>query len=154
MASISLGKRLAVSLMCCALLGQPLQADEERRDKGRAGLDELSNEMSTCAAYFSLLSSVIQNSAEPQRKAPIAERMKSAGQAMLTQAINIATYIRMDDSVAMQRVELRLKEMVETINSDPANSLQMMHTKYGQPCDALLRNAPDRFLGLLKDYGD
>jgi len=154
MASISLGKRLAVSLMCCALLGQPLQADEERRDKGRAGLDELSNEMSTCAAYFSLLSSVIQNSAEPQRKAPIAERMKSVGQAMLTQAINIATYIGMDDSVAMQRVELRLKEMVETINGDPVNSVQVMHTKYGQPCDELLRNAPQRFVDLLKDYGD
>ena len=110
--------------------------------------------MSTCAAYFSLLSSVIHNSAEPESKAPIADQMKSAGQAMLTQAINIATYIGMDDGLAMQRVELRLKEMVETINSDPANSLEMMHTKYGQPCDELLRKAPERFLELLNDYGD
>jgi len=28
-----------------------------------------------------------------------------------------------------------------------------MHTKYGQPCDELLRKAPERFLELLKDYG-
>jgi hypothetical protein len=96
---------------------------------------------------------VIQNSAGPERKAPLADQMKSAGQAMLTQAINIATYIGLDDSVAMQRVELRLKEMVESINSNPANSLRMMHTKYGQPCDQLLRKAPERFLELLKDYG-
>ncbi len=153
MSSISLSKRLTLWLVCCGLCWQPLQADEEHRDRARAGLDALSQEMSTCAAYFSLLSSVIQNSAE-QEKAPVAERMKSTGQAMLRQAINIARYIGMDDSVAMQRVELRLKEMVETINGDPVNSLQVMHTKYGQPCDELLRNAPQRFVDLLKDYGD
>jgi hypothetical protein len=27
----------------------------------------------------------------------------------------------------MERVQVRLKEMVETINSDPPNSLQIMH---------------------------
>jgi hypothetical protein len=150
----SISKLLTLSLMCCGLLWQPLQADEERRDKGRAGLDELSHEMSTCAAYFSLLSSVIQNSVGRERNAPVAERMKSSGQAMLTQAINIARYIGVDDSAAMQRVEVRLKEMVDTINDDPPNSLRVMHTKYGQPCDELLLNAPRKFIDLLKEYGD
>jgi len=43
-------------------------------------------------------------------------------------------------------VQVALKEMVETINSDPANSSRAMHTKYGLPCDALLQEAPQRFI--------
>ena len=125
------------------------QADEQSRARGRSGLEGLSHEMSTCAAYFSLLSSVMQNSAKAA-----AERMKLTGQSMLTQAINIAKYIGMDENVPMQRVKMRLKEMVETINNDPPNSLKVMHTKYGQPCDKLLIKAPQRFMDLLQDYGD
>jgi len=116
-------------------------------------LEGLSHEMSTCAAYFSLLSSVMQKSAGTETKAA-AERMKLTGQTMLTQAINIAKYIGMDENVPMQRVKMRLKEMVETINNDPPNSLKVMHTKYGQPCDELLIKAPQRFMDLLQDYGD
>jgi hypothetical protein len=110
--------------------------------------------MSTCAAYFSLLSSIIQNSAGAEEKAAAAERMKLSGQAMLTQAINIAKYIGMDENVPMERVQVRLKELVKTINRDPPNSLRIMHTKYGQPCAELLIKAPQRFLDLLRDYGD
>jgi len=80
--------------------------------------------------------------------------MKLTGQAMLTQAINMAKYIGMDEHVPMERVQVRLKEMVETINKDPPNSLRTMHTKYGQPCDELPINAPQRFLGLLREYSD
>jgi hypothetical protein len=121
--------------------------------RGRSGLDDLSHEMSTCAAYFSLLSSVVQKSAGAKTKAA-AERMKLTGQAMLTQAINIAKYIGIDENLPMERVQVRLKEMVETINNDPPNSLKMMHSKYGQPCDELLIKAPQRFIELLQDYGD
>jgi hypothetical protein len=145
-------KRLALPLICCGLLWQPLQAADEDRDKGRAGLDDLSHEMSTCAAYFSLMSSIIKNSGGPKTKAKVADRIKLTGQAMLTQAINVARYIGEDEKVPMERVQVRLKEMVETINSDPLNSLAAMHTKYGQPCDVLLVNAPRRFVELLKQY--
>jgi hypothetical protein len=146
-------KHLAVQVICCGLLSDPSQATEDRRDKGR-GLDDLSQEMSTCAAYFSLLSSIIENSAGPTNKAAAAERMKTTGQAMLTQAINVANYIGVDKRVPVGRVEVALKVMVETINKDPPNSLRTMHTKYGQPCDALLVNAPQRFIKLLKEYRD
>jgi len=95
----------------------------------------------------------MQKSAGTETKAA-AERMKLTGQTMLTQAINIAKYIGMDENVPMQRVKMRLKEMVETINNDPPNSLKVMHTKYGQPCDELLIKAPQRFMDLLQDYGD
>ena len=154
MRSISIAKRLSISLVSCALFWQPLQADEQSRERGRSGLEGLSHEMSTCAAYFSLLSSVIQNSAGAETKAVAAERMKLTGQAMLNQAINIAKHIGMDENMPMERVQVRLKEMVETINNDPPNSLRIMHTKYGQPCDALLMKAPQRFLNLLQDYGN
>jgi hypothetical protein len=154
MQSTSVTKCLALSLLCCGLIWQPAQADEERRIRGRSGLNDLSHEMSTCAAYFSLLSSIVQNSAGPESKTTAAERMKSTGQAMLSQAINIAKYIGMDENAPMELAQARLKEMVETINNDPPNSLKTMHTKYGQPCDALLTNAPQRFLDLLQDYAD
>ena len=154
MHSMSIANRLSISLLSCGLLWQPLQADEQSRVKGRSGLEDLSHEMSTCAAYFALLSSIIQNSAGVERKAATAERMKLTGQAMLTQAINIAKYIGMDDNVPMDWVQVRLQEMVETINNDPPNSMTIMHTKYGQPCDELLTKAPQRFLNLLQDYGD
>jgi len=149
-----IAKRLTISALCCGLGWQPLQADEERRAKGRSGLDDLSQEMSTCAAYFSLLSSIVQTAAGANSKTKVAERMKLTAQAMLSQAINIRKYIGMDENAPMERVQLRLKEMVETINNDPPNSLRIMHTKYGQPCDELLTNAPQRFLNLLQDYGD
>jgi len=131
-----------------------LQADEERRARGRSGLDDLSQEMSTCAAYFSLLSSIIQKSTGAEGKAAAAERMKLTAQAMLSRAINIAKFIGMDENAPMERSQVRLKEMVETINNDPTNSLKIMRTKYGQPCDELLIKAPQRFLDLLRDYGD
>jgi len=60
----------------------------------------------------------------------------------------------MDENAPMERVQVRLQEMVETINNDAPNSLRIMRTKYGQPCDELLINAPQRFLDLLQDYGD
>jgi len=154
MQSMSIAKRLSISGLCCGLICQPLHADEQNRVRGRSGLEELSHEMSTCAAYFSLLSSIIQNSAGAETKASVAERMKVTGQAMLTQALNIAKYIGMDENVPMERVQVRLKEMVETINNDPPNSMKLMHVKYGQPCDELLIKAPQRFLDLMRDYGD
>lgn len=116
-------------------------------------MEDLSHEMSTCAAYFSLLSSIVQKSAGAETKTTAAERMKLTGQTMLSQAINIAKYIGMDENAPMERAQGRLKEMVETINNDPPNSLRIMHTKYGQPCDELLVKAPQRFLDLLQDYG-
>ena len=154
MQSISIAKHLCISLLSCGLFWQPLQADEQSRARGRSGLEDLSHEMSTCAAYFSLLSSIIQNSAGAQRQAGAAERMKTTSQAMLTQAINIAKFIGLNENVPMERVQVRLKEMVEAINDDPPNSMVTMHTKYGQPCDELLIKAPQRFLDLLQDFGD
>src|SRR5262245_22072761 len=149
----SIATPLPSSAVCCGLFWQPLQADEQRRGKGRSGLDDLSQEMSTCAAYFSLLSSIVQKSAGAESKTNVAERMKLTAQAMLSQAVNIGKYIGMDENAPLERAQLRLKEMVETINNDPANSLRIMHTKYGQPCDELLTNAPQRFMNLLQDYG-
>jgi hypothetical protein len=154
MSFMTIVKRLTFSALCCGLFWQPLQADEDRRARGRSGLDDLGQEMSTCAAYFSLLSSIVQKSAAGDSKKSVAERMKVTAQAMLSQAINISKYIGMDENAPMERAQVRLKEMVETINNDPPNSLKIMHTKYGLPCDQLLTNAPQRFLGLLQDYGD
>src|SRR5215510_6669714 len=151
MRTTTIAKQLALPIIGCGLLC-PAQAAEESRNKGRAGLDELSHEMSTCAAYFSLLSTIMENSAGSETRAAAAKRIKSIGQAMLTQGINVASYIGVDEKVATERVQVALKEMVETINRDPGNSLGAMHTKYGLPCDALLQEAPQRFIALLKQY--
>ena len=70
---------------------------------------------------------------------------------MLLQAINVANYIGVVDEVVMQRAQAAMDEMVTTINADPPNSLAVMHVKYGQPCDELLRNAPKRFADLISD---
>jgi hypothetical protein len=151
---IASGFRLALVVQCCWLLSKPLQASEPARNKARAGLDGLSQEMSTCAAYFSLLSSIVESSARPERIGTVADRIKQTGQEMLTEATNIATYIGMNGDVSLQRVQVAMKEMVEVINSDPPNSLATMHVKYGQRCDELLVNAPQRFVDLLEQYGD
>jgi hypothetical protein len=45
----------------------------------------------------------------------------------------------MDENAPMERVQLRLKKMVETIKNDPPNSLGIAHTKYGRPSDELLK---------------
>src|SRR5215813_9407068 len=74
----SIAKRLTISALCCGLFWQPVQADEERRAKGRSGLDDLSQEMSTCAAYFSLLSSIVQKSVGADSKTNVADGTGSA----------------------------------------------------------------------------
>jgi hypothetical protein len=107
--------------------------------------------MSTCSAYYSLLSAVVGNAPGPAAKAQVAGRIKQTGQAMLLQAINVANYIGVVDEVVMQRAQAAMDEMVTTINADPPNSLAVMHVKYGQPCDELLRNAPKRFADLISD---
>jgi len=114
----------------------------------RTGLDDLSREMSTCSAYYSLLSAVVINAQGPAAKAQVAGRIKETGQAMLLQAIKVAKYIGVGDDVVMQRAQAAMDEMVTTINADAANSLAVMHVKYGQPCDELLQTAPKRFADL------
>ena len=136
---------LAAASASVALLGAPSRASDSRR----AGFDDLSREMSTCAAYFSLLSYVVENSPGPEAKAETAQRIRSTGQAMLTQSINVANYIGLADNVVMERVQTALKVMVDTVNGDPANSLEVMHTRCGQPCDELLESAAKRFADLL-----
>ena len=76
MSSSTIAKRPTTTALCCGLVWQPLQADEDRRARARSGLDDLSQEMSTCAAYFSLLSSIVQKSAGEDSKTRVAERMK------------------------------------------------------------------------------
>jgi len=94
----------------------------------------------------------MESSAASAANAGAAKRIKSNAQAMLSQGINVANFIGVDEKVATARVQVALKKMVETINGDPANSLQAMHTKYGLPCEALLQQAPQRFIALLKQY--
>jgi len=120
-------------------------------DRKRSGLDDLSKEMSTCSAYYSLLSAVVSNAQGPAAKTQVAGRIKETGQVMLHQAINVANYIGVGDDVVMQRAQAAMDEMVTTINADPPNSLAVMHSKYGQPCDELLQNAPKRFADLIAD---
>ena len=115
----------------------------------RSGLDDLSKELGTCSAYFSLLAEIVGNAEGPAAKAEIAGRIKSTGQTMLVQAINVANYIGVADDVVMQRVQKAMDEMVATINADPPNSLAIMHVRYGVPCDELLENAPRRFAELI-----
>jgi hypothetical protein len=107
--------------------------------------------MSTCAAYFSLLAAVIENSdGAPAAKADVVQRIKSTAQAMLVQSITVANQIGIADDVVTERVRGSLKEMVDTVNGDPANSLEVMHTKYGQPCDELLQTSAERFAELVE----
>jgi hypothetical protein len=127
-----------------ALMSLPSQADRRQ-----SGLDDLSREMSTCSAYYSLLSAIVGNAQGPAAKAQFAGRIKETGQAMLLQAINVAKYIGVGDEVVMQRAQAAMDEMVTTINSNPPNSLTVMHVKYGQPCDELLQTAPKRFADLI-----
>jgi hypothetical protein len=126
-----------------AVMPYPSHADK------RSGLDDLSKEMSTCSAYFSLLAEIVGNAEGPAAKAEIAGRIKTTGQAMLVEAINVANYIGVADDVVMQRAHAAMDEMVATINADPPNSLAIMHTRYGVPCDQLLENAPRRFAELM-----
>ena len=146
MLTVCITRLLTVALasgVLLTVLPNPSLADR------RSGLDDLSKEMSTCSAYYSLLSAVVSNAEGPTAKAHVAERIKSTGQAMLAQAINVAKYIGVGDDVVMQRAQLAMDEMVATINADPANSLAIMHGTYGVPCDELLANAPRRFAELI-----
>ena len=139
-------RSLSVALASGVLLTvMPYPSHADRR----SGLDDLSKEMSTCSAYFSLLSQIVGHATGPAAKAEVAGRIKSTGQAMLVQAINVANYIGVVDDVVMQRVHTAMDEMVATINADPPNSLAIMHSRYGVPCDELLENAPRRFAELI-----
>jgi hypothetical protein len=137
-------RSLLASGVLLSIVSQPSHADRRR-----SGLDDLSKEMSTCSAYYSLLSAVIGNAHGPAAKAQVAGRIKETGQAMLLQAINVANYIRVGDDVVMQRTQAAMDEMVATINADPPNSLTVMHGKYDQPCDELLQSALKRFADLV-----
>jgi hypothetical protein len=145
---------VAFALTTGALIGSLAHAREAGRDRTRAGFDDLSRDMSTCAAYYSLLSSIVENSKGDTAQVGVAKRIKSTGNAMLTQSINVANYIGIGDDVVMERVQSALKEMIATANGDPPNSLSVMHDKYGRPCDELLQSAPRRFAELVEQDGE
>ena len=145
-------RHIAGAALSACLLGSPVCAGQSHPDKdARAGFDGLSREMSTCAAYFSLLASIVENAKDATANVKIAQRIKATSEHMLTQSINIANYIGLGDEVVMERVQEALRDMVHTVNGDPPNSLRVMHVKYGQPCDELLQSAPKRFADLLED---
>jgi hypothetical protein len=150
-------KSMRRHLMICgisgALIATPAQAGEGSRDQMRAGLDALSHEMSTCAAYFSLLSAIIESADGADARVETARRIKSTGQAMLVQSINVANRIGMADDAVMERMQAALKQMVDTINGDPPNSLAAMYGQYGRPCDELLATAPSRLAELIARDG-
>ena len=145
----SMRRHLAIYAISGALFTSSVQAGESSHDQIRPGFDALGREMSTCAAYFSLLSSIVEHAEGLAAKAETARRIKSIGQTLLTQSINVAKLIGMADNTVMERVRAALKEMVDTVNADPPNSLATMSTKYGRPCDQLLQNAPRRFADLI-----
>jgi hypothetical protein len=140
-------------LIGIALIESVAQA-QPRGDRARTGFVDLSREMRTCAAYFALLSSVIENSKTSPPNLELARRIKSKSTAMLIHAFNIANYIGLGGDVVTERVNEALKEMVDTVNGDPPNSMQIMGAKYGKPCDELLENAPRRFVDLLDERRD
>src|SRR4030095_15275954 len=102
--------RISAAVVSAVLLVTPVQPSNA--DRRRSGLDDLSKEMSTCSAYFSLLSAVVGNADGPANKAQVAGRIKKTGQAMLVQAINVANYIGVGDDVVMQRAQAAMDEMV------------------------------------------
>ena len=154
MRPIRLRYHLAIAAITGAAIGAAAQAGESMHENTRAGLDKLGHEMSTCAAYFSLLSSIVEKADGPAERIETARRIKSTGQAMLVQSINVAGHIGMGDQVVMDRVQAAMTEMVRSINDDPPNSLTMMYTKYGVPCDELLQRAPKRFADLVQSERD
>jgi hypothetical protein len=127
--------------------------DQSANDQSRAGIEALSREMSTCAAYFSLLSSIIEDANGPAAKAEMAQRIRTTGEAMLLQSIKVANLIGVAEHVVTERVQAALQEMVNAVNANPASSLAAMYTKYGQPCDELLQNAPSRLADLIARDG-
>jgi hypothetical protein len=136
--------------MSGALFGSAAQAGEVDPNR-RAGFDGLSREMSTCATYYSLLAAIIENAdGGPAAEGEVVQRIKSTAQAMLVQSITVANQIGIAGNVVTQRVQASLKEMVDTVNGDPVNSLEVMQTKYGQPCDELLQTSAERFAELLE----
>jgi hypothetical protein len=140
---------LAAWLLVYALIG-PVARGEPQDGGARAGLEGLSREMSTCAAYFALLGSVVENSKTPPPNAEIAESIKTTSRLLLTHAMHIAHYIGIGGDVVAERVQQVLQEMLDTIDADPANSMEIMRGKYGGPCDELLHNAARRFVDLLE----
>lgn len=146
--------RYLVFLLGSGVFIGPIAQAEPHGDRARAGFDGLSRELSTCSAYFSLLASIVETSQRLPGNAGIARRIKGTSQVMLTHSINVANYIGLGDDVVMARVQQALKQMVDTVNGDPANSLEVMRAKYGRPCDALLQSAPARFADLVDEYGE
>jgi hypothetical protein len=153
MKKAAIAKYLVVALLGGALAGSPAQATEKTPGDARAGLDDLSGQLSTCAAYYSLLASVIENASGPEGKAELTGHIRSTSQAMFVQAVRVANHIGMEGGIVAERVKAALAGMVETVNRDPANSLTVMHTRYGQPCSELLESGPQRYAELLKQYG-
>jgi hypothetical protein len=142
-----IARSLSVAPARCALLA--VISHPSYADRRRSGLDELSKEMSTRSAYFSLFSAVVGNAKGPEPKAQFAERIKGNGRAMLAQAINAANYIGVGEDVVMQRAQAAMAGMVATINADPVKSLHVVHGKCGQPCGDPLEKAPQRFADLI-----
>src|SRR5262245_48135011 len=99
MKTAAVTKCLVAALLGSALAGSPVQATEPTPSDVRAGLNDLSGQLGTCAAYYFLLASVIENAAGPDAKAELAGHVRSTGQAMLVQPVTVANHIGMEGDV-------------------------------------------------------
>jgi hypothetical protein len=138
---------LPVALLSACLVlpsAQAIAADEE----GTGGaLKALGHEMSTCAAFFALASSVLKSGLPDHTTATA--RYDAAGKVMLAQASAIADLIGLEPDEVIEWSTSAMREMVKEINADPKNSAPLMTRKYDEPCQTLLTESAARFRGLI-----
>jgi hypothetical protein len=141
--------RFSVALIGAWLLiiqqSEVFAADQEHT---RDALNALGREMSTCSAFFSLASSVL-NAAPPDEAKTVASRYDAAGKVMLAQASAIADVIGLEPDVVVEWSSSAMREMVREINADPRNSAALMTSKYDEPCQLLLKDSAARFRNLI-----
>src|SRR5262245_64541736 len=110
---------LVVVALCSAALYQPSRAEEGPSEQSRAALSDLGHELSECAAYFSLLASIVEQAEGPEKLGAVARHIRSSGELLLTQALAVARAVGIHEEAPLQWSRTALTEMVETVNGNP-----------------------------------
>jgi hypothetical protein len=152
--TMTFGCRLLVASWGACLALQPSQGIARDQEQTREALNALGRQMSTCAAFFSLATTVLKNAA-PDGAPSVTSRYEAAGKVMLAQAMAIADVIGLEPDVPLEWSRADMRTMVKEINADPKSSAALMTTKYDEPCQELLKDSGTRFRELIdKDTRD
>lgn len=131
--------RLALGIALAGLSIIPASAQDDQIARLNQAMNNLSHEYIQCAAYFSIVSVAMENSARPD----IASKYKEVSDAALEYGLGFGEVAGLLPETASARYEMELSSMADRIANNTSN-ISILGRDYADPCLTAMEDMDSR----------